>query len=120
MQTGGKGENTNPSERVLNNHLTVSIGNPRKQVPNGGINLSMVGSLGIRNGLRPCVCYRNDVMRHATTNACLGFLNNDLPDMMANSMHLIGEAAFIETFGVLKKKEEKIVVRWMLLSLIRL
>lgn len=87
---------------MLNNHLTVSIGNPWKQVSDGGINLSMVGSLRFRDGLRPCVCYRNDVMRRAT-KALFGFLNNDLPDMMANSMHLVGEDGFIETSGILKQ-----------------
>lgn len=39
-------------------------------------------------------------MRRAT-KALFGLLNNDLPDMMANSMDLVGEDGFIETFGIL-------------------
>lgn len=85
---------------MLNNHLAVSIGNPWKQVSDSGINLRMVGPLRFRNGLRPCVCYRNGVMRRAA-KALFGLLNNDLPDMMANSMDLVGEDGFIETFGIL-------------------
>lgn len=86
---------------MLNNHLTVSIGNPWKQVPNGGINLSMIGALGFGNRLRAGACYCADKVRHVI-DACLGFLNNDLPDMMANSMHLVGKAAFIKTFCILR------------------
>lgn len=89
---------------MLNNHLAVSIGNAWKQVSDSGINLSMVGPLRFRNGLRPCICYRNDVMRRAA-KALFGLLNNDLPDMMANSMDLVGEDGFIETFGILKSKK---------------
>lgn len=103
---GRKRENTNPSERVLNNHLTVSIGNPWKQVSHSGINLSMVDPLRFRNRLRPCVCYRNGVMTRAA-QALFGLLNNDLPDMMANSMDLVGEDAFIETSGILCRKKRK-------------
>lgn len=85
---------------MLNNHLTVSIGNSGKQVSDSGINLSMVGPLRFRNGLRPCVCCRNGVMGRAA-KALFGLLNDDLPDMMANSMDLVGEDAFIETSGIL-------------------
>lgn len=105
-ETRRERENTNPSERVLNYHLTVSIGNPWKQVSDSGINLSMVRPLRFRNRLRPCVCYRNGVMRRAA-QALFGLLNNDLPDMMANSMDLVGEDAFIETSGILCRKKRK-------------
>lgn len=33
--------------------------------------------------------------------ALFGLLNDDLPDMMANSMDLVGEDAFVETSGIL-------------------
>lgn len=85
---------------MLNNHLTVSIGNPWKQVSDGSINLSMVGPLRFRNGLRARVCHRNGVMRRAA-EALFGLLNDDLPDMMANSMHLVGEDGFVKAPGIL-------------------
>jgi hypothetical protein len=86
---------------VLDNHLTVSIGNPRKQVSNGGINLSVINRLGLGDGLRACICYRAQTVRHIA-KACLGLFNNDLPDMMAYSMHLVGKNISIRTFGILK------------------
>jgi hypothetical protein len=45
-------------------------------------------------------------MRRAA-EAFFGLLNNGLPDMMANSMHLVGEDAFIETFGILQRKNAR-------------
>lgn len=63
----------------------------------------MIGALGFRNRLRACACYCTGKVRHVI-DACLGFLNNDLPDVMANSMHLVGKAAFIKTFCILRSQ----------------
>lgn len=86
---------------MLDYHLTVSIGNPREQVSDGGINLSVIDCLGLGDGLRPCICYWAKAVRYIA-NACLGLFNNDLPDMMAYSMHLVGKNISIRTFGILK------------------
>jgi hypothetical protein len=80
-------DQTNPLECVLNDGLTICVGNPWKQISDGSVNLLVVLCLRCRYRLRLSICGPRCIIR--LLNVATSLFYDGLSDVMAYSMNLM-------------------------------
>ncbi len=78
-------------ERMLNDHLPISVGYARKQIPDCCVSLFVDVLLPLRNGLGQAgCCASGPKLVISESSACL--IHDGLPDVVANSVQLRAES----------------------------
>lgn len=96
---------------MLYNHLTVSIRNPGKQIPDGSISLSVIGLLCFWDWFRFTVSYPQRLLRQIH-NAGLSFFENSLPDMVPNAVHLVSKMCGVRILCILTSRRYLAIGVW--------
>lgn len=72
---------------MVNDHLSVCVGYPGKQVPDGCVSLLVYIFLSLGDGFGQArICCHNDIF--AAPERCFGLFYNCLPEMVANTVDM--------------------------------